>query len=55
MDLKETKVGIKLKEEMETNTTMMIMLVLVSVPLLSSSTWFQETTVYEDSINQLDL
>lgn len=33
---------------------MMIMLVLLSVPLLSSTTWFAETTIYEDSINQLD-
>ena len=54
VDLKETRVGIKLKEEMEKNSTLMILLVLISVPLLSASTWFQEISIYESSLGQMN-
>lgn len=54
VEVKETMVSMKIKEAMEVTITMMIIFLLLSVPLLSSNTWFQETPVYESSIQQLD-
>jgi len=49
----ETKVGIKLKYEIQKNIILTVMLVLVSVPLFTSDTWINSTTVYNRGVNQL--
>ena len=45
----ETKVGSKLKEEIQKNIISMILLILISIPLLNGRTWFDEVTSYEKS------
>ena len=51
----ETKVGTKLKDEIQKNIILMVLLVLVSVPMLSSDSWIDQTTVYNRGIYQLKL
>ncbi len=45
----ETKVGIKLKDEIQKNIVSMILLVLLSIPLINVDTWFSNITSYEKS------
>ena len=45
----ETKVGSKLKDEIQKNIISMILLILISIPLLNGRTWFDEVTSYEKS------
>lgn len=49
----ETKVGTRLKEEIQKNVVSMILLIMLSIPLLNMSTWFNNTTSYEKGPYQL--
>ena len=49
----ETKVGSKLKEEIQKNIISMILLILVSIPIFNSSTWFDVVSTYDKGIEQL--
>lgn len=51
----ETKVGTKLKDEIQKNIILMVLLVLISVPMFTSDTWIEQATVYNRGINQLQL
>lgn len=49
----ETKVGTKLKDEIQKNIISMILLVLISIPLLNGDTWYDNVTSYEKSLDEL--
>lgn len=49
----ETKVSLKVKDQIQKNIILMIILILISVPLLDSQTWFLPLNVYQKSIEQL--
>lgn len=49
----ETKVGTRLKEEIQKNVVSMILLIMISIPLLNSSTWYSNITSYETGPYQL--
>lgn len=49
----ETKVGSKLKDEIQKNIILMVLLVLISIPLFTSDTWIETSTVYNRGIYQL--
>ncbi len=51
--LEDTKIGSKIKDEIQKNIITMILLILISVPLFNVSTYFDRDTVYSKSINQL--
>ena len=51
----ETRVGSKVKDEIQKNLVLMILLIIISIPLFNASTWFSANiTSYEKSINQLE-
>ena len=50
----ETRVGAKVKDEVQKNLVMMILLIIISIPLFNASTWFDSNlTSYEKGISQL--
>jgi hypothetical protein len=49
----ETKVGTRLKNEIQKNIISMVLLVLISIPLLDGNTWYENVTSYEKSLDEL--
>ena len=49
----ETKVGTKLKDEIQKNIISMILLILISIPLLNGDTWYDNVTSYEKGLDEL--
>lgn len=49
----DTKVGNRLKDEIQKNIILMVLLVLLSIPMFTSDTWIEQATVYNRGINQL--
>lgn len=50
----DTKVGNKLKDEIQKNIILMVLLVLLSIPIFTSDTWIEQISVYSRGINQLE-
>lgn len=42
--------GSKVQDEVQKNVILLIILILVSIPLLEASTWFQNKRVYDNSM-----
>lgn len=49
----ETRVGTKLKDEIQKNIISMILLILISIPLLNGNTWYDNVTSYEKGLDEL--
>ena len=49
----DSKVGSKVQDEVQKNVILLIILILVSIPLLDASTWFQSKSVYDNSMQEL--
>jgi hypothetical protein len=50
----ETRVGIKIKDEIQKNLVLMILLIIITIPLFNASTWFTSNlTSYEKAIYEL--
>ena len=49
----ESKVGAKVQQEVQKNVISMIILILLSIPLLDGSTWFNSVTIYDKAQESL--
>ncbi len=47
---KETKIGEKIKDEIQKNIILMIILILMSVPMFNFNTWYDPITIYQKGI-----
>lgn len=51
----ETRVGTKIKDEIQKNLVIMILVIIITIPLFNASTWYSSNiTSYEKGIYQLE-